>query len=226
MATMPGWQIKEVLRAFQDRLNDLKRDQRFRYILVFKNHGAEAGASVDHPHCQLIALPIVPVNVQRELEGARRYYGYKERCVYCDILAQELQTHSRIVDLNEGVAALAPFAARMPFETWILPRGHRAHFENSGDEELTQTAEILGNVLGRLRVLLNDPPYNFMLHTSPCTEGPLEYYHWHIEVMPKLSHVAGFEWGTGFYINTVPPEEAARFLRETTPPARSGESIS
>jgi UDPglucose--hexose-1-phosphate uridylyltransferase len=214
LATMSVEHVSEVLRAFQDRINDLKHDGRLKYILVFKNHGREAGASVAHPHCQLIALPIIPQTVQEELDGSLLYFRFRERCIYCDILDQEMEERVRVVSVNEQFVVIAPWAARMPFETWILPRRHQSHFEWIGAEDRISLAEILQDTLARLKVLLDDPPYNFMIHTSPCPEGDLSYYHWHIEIMPKLAEVAGFEWGSGFYINALPPEEAAQCLRQ------------
>ncbi len=207
-------QIGQVIRAYQARYIDLKRDFRFRYILIFKNHGEAAGSSLAHSHSQLIALPVIPKRVHEELVGAKRHYDFKERCIFCDILRQELEDGRRVVLENEGFAALSPYAARFPFETWILPKEHQSCFEHLSDEQIEQLARILKNLLVRLRETLNDPPFNFMIHTTPAQDGPNGYYHWHIEVIPKLTKVAGFEWGSGFYVNPTPPEEATTFLRE------------
>lgn len=215
-ATYDQRQVEEVLWAYHDRISQLQKDSRFRYILLFKNHGREAGASLDHPHTQLIALPIVPKRVNEELSGAQMYYNFKERCVFCDILRQELMSGDRIIEENEEFIAFAPFASRFPFETWILPRRHGAHFGEIEKHQVVLLGELMRTVLGKIQRVLNDPPHNFMFHTAPVTEGPLAHYHWHIEIIPKLTHVAGFEWGTGFYINPTPPEQAAHFLREET----------
>jgi len=212
-ATYEQKQVEEILWSFRDRVMELRRDRRLRYILLFKNHGREAGASLEHPHTQLIATPTVPKRVQEEISGSLSYYQFKERCVYCDILKQEFDTESRIVDYNEHFLAFAPFASRFPFETWIVPRRHEAHFENVQKQEIMDLSKILKHVLARIREVLDDPPYNFIIHTSPCNEPDLSHYHWHIEIMPKLTQVAGFEWGTGFYINPTPPEQAAAWLR-------------
>jgi UDPglucose--hexose-1-phosphate uridylyltransferase len=209
-------QAEEVLWAYRDRVLALKRDRRFRYALLFKNHGREAGASLDHPHTQLIALPVVPKRVNEELNGAQMYYNFKERCVFCDILRQEIMCGDRIVEENEEFIAFAPFASRFPFETWILPRRHETHFDQVEKHQVVLLGQLMRVVLGKIQRVLNDPPYNFMFHTAPMTEGPLPHYHWHIEIIPKLTQVAGFEWGTGFYINPTPPEHAAHFLREET----------
>jgi UDPglucose--hexose-1-phosphate uridylyltransferase len=208
-------QVRGVLWAFRERILDLKRDRRFRYILVFKNYGGEAGASLEHPHDQLIATPIIPRHIQEELEGSRHYFEGKERCVYCDIIRQEAGDSSRrLVLQNEHFVALAPFAPRFPFETWLLPLQHGASFESLAPHLYAPLAALLKEVLRRLNRALNSPPYNFMLHTAPVGGEELDYYHWHIEIIPKLTRVAGFEMGSGFYINPTSPEDAAQFLRE------------
>ena len=213
LATLGTDAIADVLLAFRERVLDLKKDPRFQYILVFKNHGEAAGASLEHPHSQLIATPIIPIMVSEELAGAATYFGMKERCVWCDILRQERRSRQRVVAEADGFMALAPFAPRFPFETWILPVRHRSAFEESGIEEIRGLAAALRDLLGRINRTLGDPPYNFMLHTAPLREPVLDHFHWHLEVIPKLTRVAGFEWGSGFFINAVPPEDAAAALR-------------
>ena len=207
-------QIEDVLHAFRDRVNDLKRDFRLRYILLFKNHGAAAGATLEHSHSQLIALPVVPKRVMEEMEGAKRYYDFKERCVFCDIIRQERRDQVRVVSESERFLVLEPYAPRFPFETWILPRQHASHFETADAAQLQDLSWVLRSTLRKIDKVLEHPPYNFVLHTAPLQEASMAHYHWHIELMPKLTKVAGFEWGTGFYINPSPPEESAQFLRE------------
>ncbi len=214
LADMPERQVEHVLWAFRERMRDLRKDRRLRYILVFKNHGAAAGATLEHPHSQLIALPVVPKRVQEELEGARRYFGYKERCVFCDMIRQESKDTSRVVTETDRFVVVEPYAARFPFETHILPRRHQSHFEEMEAGDLHNLAWVLRSTLRKLDRVLERPPYNFIIHTAPVQEASNEFYHWHIEIMPKLTKVAGFEWGTGFYINPTPPEESAKFLRE------------
>lgn len=206
--------IQETFKVFRERILDLRKDTRLKYVMVFKNHGAEAGASLEHSHSQLIATPIIPKTVIEEMEGARKYFGFKERCIYCDIIRQELKDGLRLVYEEEQFLAIEPFAPRFPFETWILPKRHASHFEASTDEILRHLALTLKVVLQKINRALQDPPYNFVLHTSPMQEDHLDYYHWHIEFMPKLTRVAGFEWGTGFYINPTRPEDAAKYLGE------------
>ena len=214
LATLPADTVADVLLAYRDRVVDLKKDPRFEYILVFKNHGAAAGASLEHPHSQLIATPIIPIMLTEELNGSSQYYRMKERCVWCDILHQERRAQRRMIVEANGFVAFAPFASRFAFETWILPTHHRSAFEETGVEELRGLAEALGEFLRRMDRVLQHPPFNFMLHTAPLREGPLEHFHWHLEIIPKLTNVAGYEWGSGFFINPVLPEDAAAALRE------------
>jgi UDPglucose--hexose-1-phosphate uridylyltransferase len=214
LATLPVDAVADVLLAYRERVVDLKKDPRFEYVLVFKNHGAAAGASLEHSHSQLIATPIIPIMVSEELKGAGEYYGMKERCVWCDVVRQERRNRRRVIMEAHGFVALAPFAPRFPFETWILPTRHRSAFEETGVDELRGLAEVLGEFLRRLDRVLQRPPFNFMLHTAPLRDGPLDHFHWHLEIIPKLTNVAGYEWGSGFFINPTPPEDAAAALRE------------
>ena len=214
LATLPEKSVEEVLWAYRDRMLDLKNDKRFRYILLFKNHGEAAGASLEHTHSQLIALPIVPKRVREEVDKSKHYFEEKERCIFCDMIRQEVETGSRVISENEHFITLAPYAPRFPFETWILPRQHSSAFENHQSPIYASLARLLRDLLRRLDGVLARPAYNYVVHTSPIGEEINDHFHWHIEMMPKLTKVAGFEWGTGFYINPTPPEEAARFLRE------------
>ena len=217
LADLPPEQIRRVLVAWKERMLDLKKDTRFRYVLVFKNHGAGAGATLEHSHSQIIATPIIPKMVQEELDGARRYFELKERPVFSDIIDQETgEGQGRRVILRTGrYIVLAPFAPRFPFETWILPISRRAAYHTIDDDgELMELAGLLKDTLGRLNAALDTPPYNLVLHTAPLGEPDMPYYHWHLEIMPKLTRVAGFEIGSGFYINPTPPEDAAQFLRD------------
>ena len=214
LITLPLKDVKNVLLAYRERIIDLRRDQRLRYVLVFKNHGVAAGASLEHSHSQIIALPIVPKRVIEEIEGAKTYFNYKDRCVFCDIIRQELQQRARVITENKSFLSLAPFASRFPFETWILPKTHQPSFELMEPSQHEQAAQILSDTLRRINQVLTDPPYNYVIHTSFFPEVDMNYYHWHFEIMPKLTKVAGFEWGTGFYINPTPPEEAAEYMRE------------
>ena len=214
LATMSEAEIERVLWAFRERIVDLKRDIRFRYILIFKNHGAAAGATLEHSHSQLIALPIVPDFVREEIEGARHHFAAKERCVFCDIIRQEVTAGLRVIHENADIVALSPYAPRFPFETWLLPRNHFARFEDTQRQVYESLARMLKTVLMRMNKALEFPDYNLIIHNSPFSESQAnDYYHWHVELMPKLARTAGFEWGTGFYINPTSPEEATQVLR-------------
>jgi len=214
LAAFPEKRIEEVLWAYRERIVDLKKDKRFRYILIFKNHGDAAGASLEHSHSQLIALPIVPKRVREEVDGASQFYREKERCIFCDMIRQERQVGVRLVSENDVFLTLAPYAPRFPFETWIIPKQHGAAFENAPADTYASLAKTLKDLLVRANTVLRDPAYNYLIHTTPVKEDTEAYYHWHIEFMPRLTRVAGFEWGTGFYINPTPPEESAQYLRE------------
>lgn len=203
---------ESVVKAWANRYEDIARDPRVRYVLLFRNRGGEAGASLAHPHSQIIGLPVVPKLVIEEIEGARRYYEWKERCVFCDIISDEVDQGARIVSESPEFLAIAPYASRFAYEIWILPRRHRAHFSGVVGLE-RELGALLRDVLGRLDHLLDSPPYNFIIHSAPCHESELTHYHWHIEIMPRLTRIAGFEWGTGFYVNPIPPEEAAAALK-------------
>jgi UDPglucose--hexose-1-phosphate uridylyltransferase len=214
LVTMSVDAVADVLWAFRERVLDLKKDGRFEYILLFKNHGEAAGASLEHPHSQLIATPIIPIMVTEELAGAAQYYEIKERCVWCDVIREERRSRRRVILDADGFIALAPFAPRFPFETWILPTRHSSAYEESGVEVLRALAGALGSFIRRMNRVLHDPPFNFVLHTAPLHAPSLEHFHWHLEVIPKLTRIAGFEWGSGFFINPVAPEDAATALRE------------
>jgi UDPglucose--hexose-1-phosphate uridylyltransferase len=214
---LPIGHLAEVLRAYRERIRDLAKDPRLEYVMVFKNHGELAGASLEHSHSQLIATPIVPNMVEEELAGALQHFRIKQRCIWCDIVRQERRDKIRLIQEEAGFVAVAPFASRFPFETWILPMAHRSTFEDTSLEELRSLAGLLSRVLLGMARYLDDPPYNFMLHSAPLRTPSLDHFHWHLEIIPKLTRIAGFEWGTGFFINPTPPEEAAQYLRGEVP---------
>jgi UDPglucose--hexose-1-phosphate uridylyltransferase len=206
-------QIERLLWAYRDRSLDLARDSRFRYILILRNRGIAAGSTVSHPHSQLIATPIVPKRVEEELHGARLYYEYKERCIFCDMIRQELVQRKRVVAENRSYVAFEAFASRFPFETWIAPKFHSCSFPLIEEQPVTDLAYCLKETLMRLKEVLGGRSYNFVLHTAPLPLKHTDSYHWHIEILPKIGRVAGFEWGSGFYINPMLPEDAAEALR-------------
>ncbi len=224
LADMPVDRFTHVVDLYRERHGDLLNDRRFKYILIFKNHGATAGASLAHTHTQIIATPVTPRTVAMELEAAKAHHQLKERCLFCDIIDQEISEGRRVVYLDDQYVAFTPYASRFPFEVMLAPRRHRHRLVDIEGDEVEGLARALKDVLSRLKRALRDPPYNFMFHTAPNTETmqkrshyweslPFDY-HWHVEILPRLTKVAGFEWGTGFYINPTAPEEAARFLKE------------
>lgn len=215
MANLSEENIREVLWVYRDRLVDLKKDPRFVYGMIFKNVGTAAGASLEHSHSQLIVTPIVPVNVWEEMNGALEFYNYRGRCIFCDIVHQEQGTAKRVVLDTPNFLAFCPYASRFPFETWILPKHHNSHYENIQKNEVDDLGTVLKTLLLKLEKALDRPAYNYIIHTSPFDMQMTPHYHWHIEVIPRLTRVAGFEWGTGFYINPVPPEQSAKVLAET-----------
>ena len=213
LATMSVEQIERVLRAFRDRAVALARDPRFQSVVLFKNHGATAGATLEHPHAQLIALPIVPGFVREELDGARRYFDAVKRCVFCDLIQHESDALERVIEATADFLVVSPYASRFPFETWLLPKGHSARFVDYPDRRFEHLARALKTAAARIDRALGGPDYNLVLHSSPLLEDAASSYHWHIEIVPRLARVAGFEWGTGFYVNHTSPEDAARALR-------------
>ncbi|MEW6002672.1 MAG: galactose-1-phosphate uridylyltransferase [Nitrospirota bacterium] len=213
LSTMSLKSVEDVLWAYYFRISDLRKDRRLKYVMIFKNEGEIAGASLEHTHTQLIALPVIPKRVKEEIDASKQYYELKERCIFCDAINQELKDGRRVIYENKGYVAIAPFASRSPFETWILPKSHESGFYPPNND-FSFLADILQTVLKKMDRILDIPPYNYLLHTSTFYDEINEYYHWHLEILPKLIKIAGFEWGSGFYINPTPPEEAARFLRE------------
>lgn len=211
---LPENRFQDVLWAYRDRLLDLKKDNRFKSVLIFKNHGAAAGASLAHSHSQLIALPVIPKRVMEEMNGCREYYRFRDRCLFCDIVVQEMDQKVRIVEETGEFLAFSPYAPRFPFETWIVPKRHQCAYEMIEGDQAKALAAVFRRTLRRLNLALENPPFNFIVHSAPFQERAADFFHWHIEIMPKLTKVAGFEWGSGFYINPTPPEESAKYLRE------------
>jgi UDPglucose--hexose-1-phosphate uridylyltransferase len=224
LADLPVEHVADLLFAYSARILDLKGDARFRYVMGHKSYGEDSGPTAGHAYGHIVATPITPVRVKQELINAREYYQYKERCVFCDVVRQELDDQARIVVENTHFVALAPFASRAPFETWILPKEHEPFFELNN--QLLSLADVLRGVLGRIRTVLNDPHYILVFHSGPNLKaGKLRGYwktlerdfHWHIEITPRFREFTSFEVGSGFPINKVPPEKASALLREGRP---------
>ncbi|HNX75175.1 MAG TPA: galactose-1-phosphate uridylyltransferase [Candidatus Rifleibacterium sp.] len=206
-------QVREVIWAYKQRLLEIKKNPRYKHFMIVKNSG-EGVSSFTHSHSHIVATPIIPKRIEEELEGAREYYHYHDRCLFCDIIKQETKEQSRLVFENDNFIVYCPFASRFPFEMEITPRFHQSFFEMLENNQVHSFASALQTALRKLEALLPGQPYNFVLHTSPCSDSYRDFYHWHVELIPKLTKIAGFEWGSGFYINPTPPEDAARMLRE------------
>jgi UDPglucose--hexose-1-phosphate uridylyltransferase len=213
---LPDSEVTDILNIYAQRTLDLEKDKRFKYILIFKNHGSSAGASMEHPHSQIIALPMVPKNVKEELYGAQRYFDYRERCVFCDMIQQEIEDKQRIIAENKNFIMFCPFVSRFPFEVWIIPRKHTSFFCQTPYELMPDLAVLLRSLIGKVKKVFGNPAYNFIVHSAPINSdaNSTDSYHWHLEFIPQLTRVAGFEWGTGFYLVPTPPEVAAKLLRE------------
>jgi len=214
-------ELAAVIEQYQRRIRDLTKDKRFKYIIVFKNYGESAGTSVEHAHSQIIALPMVPKYVLGELEGIGKHYHTHQRCVFCDIIAQEQEENERIISVNDEFIAFCPYVSRYAFEFWIAPKAHGLKFTAMERASGRALAGILKDALQRLKACLSDPSFNYYLHIAPVNTGGLPDYHWHIEVVPKLRRTTGFELGTGFYVVHTSPEKAAGYLR-AAPVAAAG----
>ena len=208
--------VCDVMTAYRDRMIALKQDRRLAHALIFKNNGILAGASLPHSHSQLIASPVVPIAIWEEIQGALEFFNIQHRSIFDEMIQQELATGSRIVLNTPGFVAFCPYASRFPYETWILPKDQSSHFENISSESIDELSHVMKTVLGQQERALDDPPYNYVLHSAPYDQPELPHFRWHFEIFPRLTRVAGFEWGSGFYINPVYPEDAAKRLRDVT----------
>ena len=213
LATMGEEEVFRILWAWRERLRDLRRDGRLKSFIIVKNVGAAAGATLDHPHSQILAMPFPSHSIELETTGAAAYHLRHSRCVYCDLVAEEIADGRRVVASDDGALAVAPYASRVPFEVWVIPRVHTASFDEAGDNSLRAVAARLRDVMSRLEATLVQPAHTVLLHTTPVGESHRASYHWHVEIVPRLTPVSGLAWDGGVAINTVPPEEAAEVLR-------------
>jgi UDPglucose--hexose-1-phosphate uridylyltransferase len=207
------WQIKEVLDCYQKRYSELMKKPNVAYISIFHNHGAEAGASQPHPHSQIITTPLIDVDLKKALSNSEKYFEKTKKCIYCEMNKWEMKVKKRIVFENEEFLVLCPFASKSAFEMIISPKKHSSNFEKIGEKEKIKLAEAFKVTMTKLSKALDDPPYNFYLHTSPV-KGKYLYYHWHFTILPKTQTPAGFELGTRIEISTIEPEKAAEYLRK------------
>jgi len=213
-ADLPDSHAGEVFLAARDRIRDLRGDVRLKVATLFKNRGSAAGASLTHTHSQLIATPFVPPDLRSELDAAEVYYAQRERCLFCDLLRQELRDGSRVVMETPDFVVFCPYASRFAFETWVMPKKHESRFENLAPMTTAGLGWLTRDLLRALNEVAGRPAYNFVLHSAPISGDELPSYHWHLEILPRIARAAGFEFGTGSYINTVLPEDAARSLAE------------
>ncbi|MFH1539262.1 MAG: galactose-1-phosphate uridylyltransferase [bacterium] len=214
IALLPRESVANVLTAYRERHLAIAGDRRMELVIIFKNHGAAAGTSLEHPHSQLIALPVVPSQIRHRMQDAIVFHDDYGECVYCRMLRDELAAKTRIVAESERFAAFVLYAAASPFHTWILPRRHAASFGTIGDEEIADLASVLRATLRKLYVGLGDPDYNFVVRSAPIGLENATYFHWYIAIVPRLSKAAGFELGSGMFINTALPEDSAAFMRK------------
>jgi UDPglucose--hexose-1-phosphate uridylyltransferase len=205
--------VLDVINTYKDRINDLKKDMRMEYVLIFKNRGKKAGAVSWHLHSQLMGMPVIPKKVQEEIDSAKVYFDFKSRCVYCDLIDHEISMKERVVKDTEYFTVITPFASQACFEMWVIPKKHSCHFHEIDQAQAKDLAGVLKDSIGKLNRALNCPSYNYMIHTAPIKAASLGHYHWHMEILPRVKSIAGFEWGSGFYINPTLPEEAAAYLR-------------
>jgi UDPglucose--hexose-1-phosphate uridylyltransferase len=213
IALMQDKEVQEILRAYRERYNVLKKHPTVKLIIIFKNYGRSAGISLDHPHSQLVATPIVPLHIRRRFEVATSYYDDTGRCINCDVVIAELKNKKRLVLEADKFVVFHPFASRSPFETWIAPRRHLSSFGNIPEEDIPDLASVLKTTLLKIYKSLNNPDFNFVIHTAPVDDENKSYYLWYIQIIPRLTTVAGFEIGSGIFINTSLPEETAEFMR-------------
>ena len=217
MADLTAAQIKAVFQTYALRIQTHRKNPFIEYILAYKNYGVAAGSrNIGHARSQIMAVPVLPMRVKDKIIGAQKHFDHHERCLFCDMISQELKSKERVVTQNEHFVVITPFASRFPFETWVLPKQHHHDFADGIKGYEDSLADIMKDILLRFKIGLNDPAYNYMIQDSPVKDSASfkENYHWHIEVIPRLTRVAGFERGTGFYICPIPPEMTAAFLRE------------
>lgn len=214
LALMEDSGVADVLFAYQERYNALSRVPFIKLIIIFKNHGPSAGTSLEHPHSQLVATPVVPRHIRMQYEVAIRYYDNTGRCLHSDLVGHELRIGKRVVMETERFVVFHPFASHQPFETWIVPKAHQACFGNASAEDLEDLAHVLRITLLKLYRGLNNPDFNYVMDTAPVGDENKDYYLWHLRIIPRLTEMAGFEIGSGIYINTALPEETAKFVRE------------
>lgn len=217
-ALMSADDMAEILRAYRHRQFEMSKNDRICLVTIFRNHGPRAGTSLEHPHSQIIATPIVPPHVRYPMQQAVSYYDKYGTCVYCDMVTEEIRQEERVVVQTDNFVAFCPYAARSPYETRIYPKTHKASYVLISNGEVRELAYILREILGRMYTHLDDPDYNYIIRSSPIGDEDTRHLHWYMVIIPKVTTPAGFEIGSGIYINTVAPERSARELRAAQSP--------
>lgn len=214
IASLSDEAAAEIIDAYQERYIDLMNKKSVNFIEIFHNHGKKAGASIAHPHSQLMAIPVISPYIQSEIDGAEKYHRANKHCVYCAMVEWEVEKQKRVVFENDNFLAFCPFSSRVAFEVWVIPKKHKPYFERITAQEKMEAGEALRMAIAKIYKGLNNPDYNFYLHTSPCDGKDYPHYHWHIEILPRTATWAGFELSTGIEISTIEPEKAAEYLRK------------
>lgn len=213
--------MRKVIDMQTMRIREIEKNEKIRYVLISKNSGMLAGSAYSHPHSQVLATPVIPMRIKAELDGAKDYYAYKERCIFCDIIDEETRRGERVIAQSGHFIAFCPYASKFPFEFWVMPLRHNCSFKEITADEARDLSVLMASLLRKMRTVLREPSYNYVIHTAPNmiprknlwhTLG--DDFHWHIEVVPRLIRASGFEWGSGFYVIATSPEDAAKYIRE------------
>jgi UDPglucose--hexose-1-phosphate uridylyltransferase len=214
LALLSEAEVEHVVRTYHQRYNAVTDDPRVAHVTLFKNHGERAGTSLEHPHSQLVGTPIIPPQVRERMENALRFYDEMGDCIFCSVMAEELLDHTRIIAQTPYFVCFVPYAALTPFHIWIYPLRHTANFSDATEEELSDLARLLRRLLRKIYYGLDNPDYNLSVRTPPREARGLRYYHWYVSVIPRVTRVAGFEIGSGMFINVALPEASAEYLRK------------
>lgn len=212
IALLPQNNVRDIIKAYKDRYNDIYNDPRVRMVIIFKNHGEAAGTSLEHPHSQIIGTPVTPGEIRHRVEESMRYLDVTGSCVFCDLLRDELKDGSRVIMNGEHFVSFIPYAALSIFHTWIFPKRHHASFGSITDGEISDLSNILKGTLSKIYHGLDNPDFNYAIRSLRDINGDIEYFHWYISIIPRVTRMAGFELGSGMFINTSLPEKSAEYL--------------
>ena len=214
IALMENTQVENIIKAYRNRYLSAIEDERVELVTIFKNHGPSAGASQEHSHSQIIASPVVPAHIRSRVEDAMRYFDDNMECVFCRMIRDEISSGERIVAQTANFVAFIPYAAFSPFHIWVFPKNHAPCFPNVSDDEMREFSGILKDVLSRVYYGLNNPDFNYVVRSLPGKTRHNDFFHWYLSIVPKVTKTAGFEIGSGMYINVALPEQSAKYLRD------------